>query len=192
MKTKLNHALFLFLFLFCFNTHSFADNILKSNEVKTFGTWTTTYVELEGAVLAFAKTINNDGSTLGFLCSSKSNACLPYISLKLGCVPQSKYPMLISLPEGVYAELLLCEQVSGFYIYNLPSTYTNSLLEANKVGFAYGTGSGEFKASYFSLDGSAKALIAAKKKIQSFQNQTTPATPATPAIPKKKANEIYL
>lgn len=165
-----------------------AENYFKQNEIKTFASWTTTHQVFENSVLAFAKTTNKDGSTLGFLCSSITNECLPYISLKLGCETQKKYPMLISLPEGIYAELLLCEQLSGFYIYNLPSTYTNSLLEANQVGFAYGLATGEFKASYFSLDGSPKALIAAKKIIHSFNNNKPQEKP-NPSTDEKK---IYL
>lgn len=176
--------------LFFLSPTVFAERVAKIGEVLTFGSWTTTSSEFENAIMSFAKTTNKDGSTLGFLCSTSSSDCLPYLALKLGCEPGKTYPMLISLPEGVYAELLLCEFVSGIYIYNFPSQYTNSLVEANNVGFAYGTNNGEFKASYFSLDGSPKALIAAKKIIHAAEKNKTKEAPKP--NPKSNPNEISL
>jgi hypothetical protein len=187
VKKILLHSTILALLLLnnpAFSDSHIAPGNIASGKVLTHGSWTTTNIELNDELMAFAKTTNTDGSTLGFLCTSKTAECLPYISIQLGCNADTKYPMLISLPEGIYAELLLCEKLSGSYIYNIPSSYLNSLLEANKVGFAYGTASGKFKASYFSLDGSAKALISAKKMIRSFG--------AKKPKRKSKPNEIYL
>ncbi|MDC2888521.1 hypothetical protein [Psychrosphaera algicola] len=54
----------------------------------------------------------------------------------------------------------------GVSFFEIPQIYLDYMLTNNKFGAAYGVENGKFKASYFSLAGSTKAILAAKKKLK--------------------------
>ena len=61
-----------------------------------------------------------------------------------------------------------CFILDDMYLYLLPKKHLDYIATMNKYGIAYGEQGGKFKAAYFSLNGSAKAIISAKSMLPSI------------------------
>lgn len=164
----MNKPLYFFLYLFCFLTsHAHADD---SEQI--FGDWKVGTFSYNSALFSYANTTNDSGSTLGVLCVNSKDSCVPYIVNQLSCEKEGKYPALISVDGGIASISMSCLIVENRYLFMLPEAHLEYIVTSNTYGVAFGTDSGKFKAAYFSLNGSAKAVIAAKVKIdEMFTNK---------------------
>ena len=129
---------------------------------KEFGDWTATHSVIDGSRFALATTKNETGSALGLTCVDGD--CELFVNPLLECEDGSSYPVLVSNMEGIEATELQCTQWYGRHLYTFPETSVaySALLDSNRLGVALGTASGRFKAVYFSLSGSIKAVVAAR------------------------------
>lgn len=167
-----------FLFFHSAYSHS-------SDQFEKYGSWEVKSFDLDASLLVLANTANADGSVLGFMCLSSSGDCALYLINGLTCRSEGKYPMLINLGNGIHSESLECSIIEDRHLYLFPDAYTNEVLSSESIGIAYGTASGQFKASYFDLNGSAKALIAAGKMIENYNSKS-------PKTKSKQSGDVYL
>ena len=56
------------------------------------------------------------------------------------------------------------------YLFLLPEEHLKYFITDNEYGIAFGLEGGKFKAAYFSLNGSTKAIIEAKRIIKSLSS----------------------
>ncbi len=140
-------------------------NVYAGDQEKTFGDWKIGSFRSDRAVVSYANTTNESGSTLGVLCLSNSDSCTPYIVNGLTCEKDGVYPALVAIDNGVEAIEMGCVHIKDRHLYTLPANHLEFMVTMNRYSVAFGTAGGKFKAAYFSLNGSAKAVIAAKQII---------------------------
>lgn len=136
---------------------------------KKFGDWETTSIFYKkGQPVAIASTENDSKSILGVFCFS-DDTCLPFFNGQIGCEDGSEYPALVSTDSGLNSIKMACLNFSeNLYLFMLPQDHLNYILSDNTYGIAFGLDSGRFQAAYFSLNGSAKAIIETKKMLDSL------------------------
>lgn len=139
-----------------------------SEKQQTYGHWTVGSYKSNNTAFAYATTRSKTEGTLGIICATNIESCFPYLVNGLSCKENEIYPALVSIDnKGVEAIKMRCVHMAkNKDLYSLPQVHLNYIISSNKYGIAYGTTKGEFRAAYFDLDGSAKALLAAKKIIE--------------------------
>lgn len=135
---------------------------------QVFGEWKANASVLNKSPIAYANTTNDSGSTLGVICIKDATSCSPYLVNNLSCEEKAKYPALVYIDEGLLSVELECIHIGKRYLYLLPTNHLEAIITDNKYAVAYGIKGGKFKAAYFNLNGSAKALLAAKKLLSSM------------------------
>lgn len=131
---------------------------------KTFGDWGVSVHYEGGVAIAIANTQNDSGSVLGVLCFNEG--CTPYTNFNLSCSEDRVYPALVSTDSGFTPITMNCTQLGGHYLFSLPEDQIEYLLSDNQYGIAFGLANGKFKAAYFSLNGSTKAIIEVKRLLE--------------------------
>jgi len=152
-----------------------------------FGDWKVGSWKTEGGVVAYANTTNESQSTLGMLCLSSVGECFPYIVNGLTCQTDGVYPALVSIDDGLTAVDMECVHIEDRHLFALPETHLEYMVASNSYGVAFGTSGGKFKAAYFSLSGSAKAIIAANQIMEAAQSKSKNNTPSN-----SKFQDTYL
>lgn len=142
-----------------------ASSVNAEEQKQVFGDWVVGgYIDAQQG-FSYAKTTNESGSTLGILCLSATDSCVPYIINGLTCEEGAKYPALVAIDDGVTTVKMGCVHIQDRHMFTLPVEHAEYMVTKNKYSVAYGTDGGKFRAAYFSLNGSAKAAIAAKQLI---------------------------
>ena len=143
-----------------------------ANDVSSYDDWQITESVTNGINIVLAATVNDDDTSAGALCFN--GACHPFVRTGLTCKEDTEYPFLLYFDTGLVALDLGCTVMGDIYLHELPSNYLDKLLSDNDFGVAYGIQGGKFKASYFSLSGSTKALLAARKRIEELDRIVSP------------------
>lgn len=142
--------------------------MLSSNafsEEQTFGSWRVDSLEYNGVIISFANTTNESGSTLGVMCTSDSSVCAPYLLNGLTCEEDGSYPALVGVDDGIASIKMSCVHIADNHMFVLPDEHLEYLISMNRYSVAFGVSGGRFKAAYFTLNGSAKAVIAARSLV---------------------------
>ncbi len=137
---------------------------LASMAEENYDNWEIVETELNGDPLVFTYTTNESGSKLGAICL-KEKGCTPYVSHGFSCKDGGEYPFLVSVDEGIVMQNLECFVMDQYYFYLMPQAFLKYIITDKNFGVAFGKESGKFGASYFSLTGSAKAIMAAQKML---------------------------
>jgi len=145
------------------------------SEEQLFGSWKVNSLVYEGVTISFANTTNGSGSTLGVMCFSDSKECSPYLINGLTCDNDGKYPALVAVDNGLTSVNMECIHIEDRHLYSLPEEHLEYLISMNRYSVAFGVSDGKFKAAYFTLNGSAKAVIAARGIIDSAAEKNTKA-----------------
>ena len=166
------------MILFFIVGYSHAEEISKK-----FGDWETASIFYKkGQPVAIASTKNESNSVLGVFCFA-DGTCVPFFNGQMVCEDGSEYPALISTDSGFDSISMECIDVSNqTYLFMLPQDHLNYIISDNTYGIAFGLENGRFQAAYFSLNGSAKAIIEAKQMLDSA---------STPNIEKEKHQTKY-
>lgn len=155
------------------------NTIKAENQNKKFNDWEAGSIVFGEVPITFANTTNDSESTLGVICVEKLDNCLPYLINKLSCVKEGRYPALVYVDDGLEAVSMECLQIEDRYLFILPKNHLQYIITKNKYAVAFGV-DGKFKAAYFSLSGSAKALISAKSMLGSMSKPTDKRTSEKP------------
>lgn len=132
---------------------------------QTYGSWDVDARDFKGGTLSFANTSNDSGSIFGVMCFSTSGECQPILINGLSCDEDVSYPALVGVDDGITSVDMGCVHIEDRYIFTLPVDQLEYVVTMNRYSIAFGVQGGRFKAAYFSLSGSAKAVIAAKVLI---------------------------
>ena len=143
-----------------------------ANDVERYDDWKVTESTINGTNFVLATTVNDDGTAAGAFCFN--DACYPFVNTNLSCEKDIKYPVLLNFDDGLVALNLDCVIFGDTYLFELPSNYLDKLVSGNEFGVAYGVQGGKFKASYFSLTGSTKAVLAARKRLEELDRIISP------------------
>ena len=133
-----------------------------SAQEKVFDDWSAHELILEEAGFSIARTANDSGAALGFICVE--GECELFLNLDLTCEEDGEYPVLVSVAENIYSETLTCKHFVEQQLLFFPadSDVSAEVVLNNELGVAAGIGGIKFRAFYFSLSGSAKAYAVAK------------------------------
>ncbi|MEJ1380071.1 MAG: hypothetical protein RPV21_03175 [Candidatus Sedimenticola sp. (ex Thyasira tokunagai)] len=142
--------------------------VIAEEAEQTYGDWEVGSFIYNKTPFSFANTTNDSNSTLGVICMESSDTCMPYVVNRLSCENDGKYPALVSIDGGIASIEMSCLIIEDRYLFLLPDSQLDYILTSNSFGIAFGTNIGKFKAAYFSLAGSAKAVIAAKLTIDAI------------------------
>lgn len=142
-------------------------NVYADEKEQIYGDWRAGIISSDSIVFAYANTTNESESTLGILCLNDSVTCVPYLLNGLRCEEGGEYPILVAIDDGVVSVDAGCLHIEDRHLFTLPDDHIEYMATMNRYSVAYGTETGKFIAAYFSLNGSAKAQIVAKKLIDS-------------------------
>lgn len=152
------------------------------NSIQVFGDWEVDLIYISKVPFSIAVTTNDSDSSLGVICMGKNDGCIPFINNQLSCEEQAKYPALVYVDSGLVSINMECLQLGDLDLFVLPDEHLEYIITNNKYSVAFGVKGGKFRAVYFSLNGSAKALIEAKRLINSV---------APPTYEEKKKKSKY-
>jgi hypothetical protein len=130
---------------------------------RTFVDWTMgTQTAEEGL---FAATTNDSGNILGKYCFATLDGCMYLLAMKTSCEQGNKYPVLVNANTGSQTLEVYCNGLLGRYnLYQYVFTefdkIEDTVLRANRVGFAVPLQSDQFNVIRFSLMGSNEAIEA--------------------------------
>ncbi len=127
-------------------------------QAKDFADWTVDHVTLDDIAFIYTNTSNESDDKLGVMCIAGKDICTPYLSNGLTCEKDGEYPALVQVDGGLLSISMSCLILSDRYLFALPDSHQEYLKTNNKYSIAFGVKDGKFKATYFSLNGSAKAI----------------------------------
>ena len=141
--------------------------VIAQDSSREFNDWEVRETIIKGVPIVLAKTVLPDGQSLIAMCFTSD--CFPMVNLTLTCEEDGEYPVMVSADDGIYPFTTSCYILGDRYFFEFPSTVMDIYARSNRFGVAYGLASGKFKASYFSLKGSTKAILYAKERLSELE-----------------------
>ena len=129
---------------------------------------------LGSSTLTEAFTVNESGSTFGFICSASVNRCMYYVSAHTTCDPGSKSAILINTDAGALQSTITCTKLGDTYYSTIENSndLSNGISTSSTLGIALPMKSGQFKVVRFSLIGANSAIQAAASRVVELENNT--------------------
>lgn len=139
------------------------------SQERIYGDWgVVTITELD---IVMAATVNDDDTSAGAICDT--DGCYPFVNLRISCEEEVEYPFLISFDVGILYGSTSCTILEDTYLFGFGDDVLEKMMTSSRMGVAYGLEDGTFKATYFSLSGSTKSVIEARKRVQEFNKNST-------------------
>lgn len=141
---------------------------IAENNSRAFNDWEVRETIINEVPIVLANTVLSDGQSLMAMCFTSK--CFPMVNLNLTCEKDGEYPVMVSSDDGIYPFQASCFILNDeSYFFEFPSGVMDIYARSNSFGIAYGLGSGKFRASYFSLKGSTKAILYAKERLSELE-----------------------
>ena len=124
--------------------------------------------DLRGSsTLTEAFTVNESGSTFGFICSASVNRCMYYVSTHTTCDPGSKSAILINTDAGALDSTITCTKFGDTYYSTIENSndLSNGIATSSTLGIALPMKNGQFKVVRFSLLGANSAIGATTARV---------------------------
>lgn len=137
-----------------------------------YGDW---QADLHGSsTLTEAFTVNESGSTFGFICSASINRCMYYISVHTTCDQGSKSAILINADSGALESTITCTKLGDTYYSTIEnsSDLSDAIATSSTLGIAIPMKSGQFKVVRFSLLGAGSAIGATAARVVELEKNT--------------------
>jgi hypothetical protein len=131
--------------------------------------------DLHGSsTLAEAFTVNESGSTFGFICFASINRCVYYISAHTTCDPDSKSAILINTDAGALDSTITCTKFGDTYYSTIENSndLSNGIATSSTLGIALPMKGGQFKVVRFSLLGANAAIGATAARVVELEKNT--------------------
>lgn len=144
------------------------------DDVRVFDDWQVRDIQVEDVPIVLASTLLSNGQALIAMCLASE--CYPMVNLSLTCEDDGEYPVLVSADDGIYPFTATCFTLGDRFFFEFPAAAMDIYARSNRFGVAYGMAGGKFKASYFSLKGSTKAILHAKVKLAELESVRAPET----------------
>ncbi len=129
-----------------------------------------------------AYTMNGAGSILSMSCpyTDGSRACFYAFSLQLGCVEDSRYPVLVNTDVGASHEMIICsgrtlDDGSTLYFFASYESINDTIRAASRIGIVFPAKGDQFEVLRFSLSGSRQCLEAVDYAVRQANENYRPA-----------------
>lgn len=142
-------------------------SVFSEDNVRYFNDWEVRETQIDEIPIVLASTVLSDGQSLLAMCVTSE--CFPMVNLTLSCEEDGEYPVMVSADDGIYPYKASCFISGDRYFFEFPSSVMDIYARSNSFGIAYGLGNGKFKASYFSLKGSTKAILYARERLSQLE-----------------------
>lgn len=144
-----------------------SSSVIAQDDVREFNDWAVRETKVDEVPIVLASTVLPDGQSLLAMCVTSE--CFPMVNLTISCEEDGEYPVMVSADDGIYPYSASCFIMADRYFFEFPSSVMDIYARSNSFGIAYGLGSGKFKASYFSLKGSTKAILYARERLSELE-----------------------